>query len=94
MSKFLTIGLVVLALVFSGCTPSDQQRQRAQTQQDMTEKVKTYLPPTAKNVQALGNGWYTFEMDELTSNRRTSKYLYRWWMTANGYNNHAITKVE
>lgn len=42
---------------------------------DPVAAVAATLPPNAKNIVVLGNGWSTFELE--TSDHRIDKFLYR-----------------
>jgi hypothetical protein len=68
--------IIVFCLVFlTGC--SEKPKATPSTRPLSTEAIKKTLPKEATEVKSLGNGWYSFKLD----NR---KYIYKFYRDFNG----------
>jgi len=78
-------GLVVIVALLVGCASVGSSSQSGQSY------ASGNLPLGAKNVEALGNDWCTFELE---TNGKTRKFLYRGRSIGGNSGTETITEIS
>lgn len=61
MKKFF---LILALVIFIGCKELTPVEQAIENQKQLNYVASRYLPEGAKDVQSLGNNWYTFNLED------------------------------
>lgn len=56
--------LIFALLVFVGCKELTPVEQAIENQKQLNYIADRYLPDNAKDVQSIGNNWYTFNLED------------------------------